>query len=424
MGRLVILMVFYWLMLIENGTDWLGVIFDIGNGLEIRFSLLIKVLMLFINLIIIFTINKKITILKHIFIFSVFLLCSTFYILWLNPKYFIGALSANLHIQLVLNVILFIYLNSNTEIQIQKFYNGLRLFGLINAILVIISYIIPDLTGFFEAGIANSGVRRAFGIMGDEVSMFMTFFLYDALIFKKYYNFGFFFIAILFTGGIGAFFTSVILIFYYIFFVMKVGRKQLSFLSLFAFLTIITGFLVIGQLKEISVVKRIVNNFANPKEETGSLRLLSLTTAYDMVVEKPLLGYGYGAYGPSVYEKYEPIYKKLGKGWNFSNIRVILGSSFNPYIQMICETGVIGLFFFISLLLSFLSYCKKDLNTINDFINQFRKVSHGWLLIFFLSCISANWLLPASFLFLLVVTLVGLNLRLNSLYLVNSESKL
>ena len=419
MGRLGILLAFYWLQLLENGTDWFGVILDLGSGLEIRFSLLFKVLMLFVNLLIIFTINKKIIILKQVFIFSIFLLCSSFYILWLHPRFFIGALSANLHIQLVLNIILFIYLSANDEMKIQKFYNGLRLFGLVNAILVIISYLAPNLSGFFEAGIANSGVKRAFGIMGDEVSMLMTFFLYDALLFKKYFKFGLFFIAILFTGGIGAFITLVILILYYIIFVLKVGRKQLSLLGLFGFATIVAGFLIIGQLKELSVIKRIVNNFANPKEETGSLRLLSLTTAYDMIVEKPLLGYGYGAYGPAVDEKYEPIYKKLGQGWNFKNYRVILGSSFNPYLQMVCETGLIGLIFFIGLIRSFLSSCKKDIETDTDFIVQFRKVSYGWLLIFFITCISANWFLPASFLFLLVVTLVGLNIRINSLVNIN-----
>jgi hypothetical protein len=82
---------------------------------------------------------------------------------------------------------------------------------------------------------------------------------------------------------------------------------------------------------------------------------------------------------------------------------------------MICEAGVIGLFFFILLLRRLLKVCKRKVDTKNDFISNFKTVTYGWLLIFFLTCLTANWLLPISFLFLLVVTLVGLNLKLNSL---------
>lgn len=418
MGRLSILIIFYWVMLIENGTDWLGILFDFGNGLEIRYSLIIKVFFLFFNLMLFLVLHKKIIIINAVLIFCSFLLLSTLYVLFLYPKFFLGALSANLHIQLVFNIILFIYLSANNENQIRKFYNGLRLFGLINAILVIISYFAPDLTTFFEAGVANSGVKRAFGIMGDEVSLFLTFFFYDAIIFRKYYKSILFFVAILCTGGIGAFITLMILLGYYLIFVLKISRRNASLVSFFILFIIILSVFSIDKVQELSVVKRIENNIRNPKEETGNLRILSLTTAFEMISERPLLGYGYGSYSSVVFEKYEGVYKALGQGSNYKNVSVILGSSFNPYIQLICETGILGLFLYVGLLRKFLKYCKSGMKTESHFISHFKKVSFGWLLVFFITCITANWMLPASFLFLLVVTLAGLNLKLNFL---NSE---
>lgn len=415
MGKLYLLLLFYWVLLIENGTDWLGVFLDLGNGLEIRLTLLFKALFLFINLYIILIVSKKIIILRHVYYFMVFLLLSTCYTLIIHPSYFIGALSVNLHIQLLLNIILFIYLCTNTENQIKKFYEALRIFGLFNGVLVILSYFFPQLSTFFEAGIANSGVRRAFGIMGDEVSMVLTFFFYDSLVFKRYFIAAFYIGTILCTGGIGAFITLVALILYYLFFVIKISRKQYPIVALLFFALLIIGILAISQLQELSAIRRLVNNFDNPEEETGKLRILSLTTAYEMIIQRPFLGYGYGAYAPAVYDRYEPIYRALGQGWNFKSMIVILGSSFNPFVQMLCETGIFGLLLFINLLRRFRNTCKLHEFQNSKFLTSIRVVSFGWLTVFFVTCISANWFLPASYLLLIVVTLVGINLKLNSL---------
>jgi hypothetical protein len=405
--NLFFIILLFWILLIENGTNWLGVIFDFNNGFEIRFSLLLKILFLVFNFFTLF-IRQKIREIKYLFRFMIFLLCSTIYVGIIHPEYFLYALSVNLHIQLVLSLIIYIYWSKINLLEIKRFYQWLRFFGLFNALLVIISYTSPSLIANFEVGNSISGMTRAFGIMGDEVSIFLTFFIYDSLIFNKKIHSIIYTIALFCTGSIGSFFTFLVLIFSYLF----RSRKKLKKLNInFLFFTI---FLSCGALffssisSDLTVIKRIKENFYDTENESAGLRILSLSTAFEMVSERPIFGTGFGSYDLNVYKKYDYLENQYKESLK------IIGSSYNPYVQMICEAGFVGLFFLLYFLKSSLKVAKPNDRNLG-FIFFFKTTTHDWLLIIFFTYLSANWLLPSSFIFLLISTVIGINLRLTNL---------
>ena len=77
---------------------------------------------------------------------------------------------------------------------------------------------------------------------------------------------------------------------------------------------------------------------------------------------------------------------------------------------------MVFLFFLFSL---FRSTYIKDLED-QEWDYRVNKSSRVWLLIFLISTLSANWFLPSSFLFLLLVSLVGINYKLKELSLVET----
>lgn len=413
-GLLIIL--FYYLLLIENGTDLIPVLLDLGNGMEIRATLIMKVLFLLSAVIMWAIKRKKHGVPKPILVFSSFLLISTIYVYFTKPSFFMAALSVNLHIQLMLSMSVYLYFNLKNEKEIYSFTKTLNTFGLINAFLVIISFFFYETFDFFEAGIKNSETVRAFGLMGDEVSIFLTFFLFEAVVTKKYKHFLVYFIAILMTGGIGAFITTVALLMYYGVFILKK-----SFYTYYAIigLFIIMGlsiFLFKNQLRKIGVIKRVVNNIESPEKETGNLRIISMTTAIEMIKKRPILGTGYGSYASYVNEKYAPIFKKSGYGWKVPSAMVIIGSTFNPYLQILCEAGVIGLLFFLYFLIYIYKIIKKSKPfKYNDSLIRSKSIHLGWFIVFSTTVITANWFLPSSFLMLLIISIIGINLRINTL---------
>lgn len=416
MGRLSLLLFFYWLLLFENGPGFNILLIDLGNGMEIRLSLILKVIFLLINILILIQFRQKHRLPKYLFILGTFLLLSTTYVLCLNPSGFLAALSVNLHVLLMLNIFLFIRYNVFDLEEIRRFMQGLRIFALVNALLVIISYFFPDLLSVFESGISQTGVNRAFGIMGDEVSVFLTFFLYEAIVFKRPVQGLIYATAIVFTAGLGASFTALLLLIYHLIFVMKKTRFNLYLSAFIAIPLLVLSTIFIMTNQESGLVKRISSTLSNTGGESAGLRLLSFSVASEMIMEKPVLGYGFGNYRNSVIQKYEPKFLEADRlGFFRGSARVIMTSSFNPYLQMIAEAGLIGLLVFIWFLVQLYQSTKLTKSEKNKNIYLLNRSSRAWLLIFLLSTLSANWFLPSSFLFLLVVSLVGINHKLKEL---------
>ena len=128
-----------------------------------------------------------------------------------------------------------------------------------------------------------------------------------------------------------------------------------------------------------------------------------------MIREKPLLGYGYGNYKNVIRDRYKPIFDKIGLTYRFESSMVILGSSFNPFLQILAESGFLGLVAFILLLIYFVKIAINYYQSLKDRKADLRYgvLIFYWILFFFLTAVSANWMLPTSYLFLLLVSLIG-----------------
>lgn len=416
MKWLFLLLFYFWVLLFENILGDKAIIITVLNGLEIRVSLVLKFIFFFFNVFNFYKIFKNIYEFRFFVFFLLFLAFSTCYSLVINPNYFISSFTQYIHIFLNFNIILFVYFNLKTIKIGIAFFKGVLYFAYFNAFAVIISFFFPTFLSVFETGISESGVTRAFGFMGDEVSMFLTFFMYKALQEGKKYQFLFFLTAILCTGSIGAFITTLFLFLY--FFYVKSKRSK-SFKIKFILSVIMFFFTLIifsGQLTNLSVVKRINENFSGVGGTAGELRSLSLSNGFEMFLQRPLLGVGYGAYNKNVMQNYQGVYDSSGNILSDSTANNILGSTYNPYLQIACESGIIGLLFFIYMLVYILRLTNIKLDSTLFAVQNFKKASYGWLLIFFITCQSANWFLPVSFLMLLIMTLVGVNLKLNFLY--------
>jgi O-antigen ligase len=414
MKYLSLVLLFLWLLLLENAMAERAILFTLSKGLEIRMTLLLKILFLFLNL---SSVTNKIDKngFQFIAIFIAFLFFSTLYTLKTTPQYFLGSLAQFVHIFLNFNILIFVYLNSNSEKSIIYFVRGLSAFANFNACLVIISYYFPNLLSSFEARTSEDGITRSFGLMGDEISMFLTFFFYKAIVESKKYNVLLLFSAIVCTGGIGAIFTTFVLIIY---FISKnfLGKKALLIQTgLFIVFSSILLMIFKSEFQNLSIISRINQNLSG--QGSWQLRIMSFVNGIEMFKQSPMLGVGYGSYLNNVVLNYNGIIDSNGNVMSESTARVILGSTFNPFLQMACESGLIGLFFFIFLLVKFIRVFDIELNTGHSGnIIRFRAASKGWVFVFIITCISANWFLPASFLFLLVLILIGLNLRINNSY--------
>lgn len=415
MGKLILLILFYWVLLLENGDQFLGTLVDLGSGLEIRLSLLFKLLFLVLNFLILIHFRKEHSIPIYFLWFSGFLMLSTAYAGFIAPSGFLQALSVNLHIQMMLNIILFIKFNKTDADQLSNFLTFLRIFALINAILVILSAIFPDFA-LFNSMVSKTGIQRAFGIMGDEVSVFLTFFLYEAIVSKKWISTSIYSVALLLTVGIGAIFTFLILMISHLIFITPKTRLNAFLLMGSILLLAPLIYFSYNKLSETPVFQRISNISKASDQESTALRMLSLQVAWEMIREKPVLGYGYGNYAGAVREKYRPKFVEIGREQFFDgSAAVILASSFNPYIQMVAESGMIGLVLFILFLVSLYRTTKIPGLDENSPFYRFYKASRMWLLIFLITTLSANWFLPVSFLFLLVVTLTGVLFKIKEL---------
>ena len=386
----------------------MSVLLSLGGGLEIRLSLLFKIFFLFSNVIYLLKNKLELGLFKPVLGFCFFLLLSTFTVFFYNPAYLISSMSVNVHVLLMFNIILYIDLYGRSEEQLTTFIRGIRFFGLVNAILVIISYLMPNSLSIFEAGNVEGGIRRAFGIMGDEVSILIVFFLFDCLVFRNFSKAIIFAVALLCTGSIGATITAVFLISFYYFSKLRLNKKSIliGITILGGFISII-GFVGIGNIN-VGVVKRINSNISNSSEGTGNLRLASALTALEMIREKPLLGYGYGNYKNVIRDRYKPIFDKIGLTYRFESSMVILGSSFNPFLQILAESGFLGLVAFILLLIYFVKIAINYYQSLKDRKADLRYgvLIFYWILFFFLTAVSANWMLPTSYLFLLLVSLL------------------
>jgi O-antigen ligase len=195
----------------------------------------------------------------------------------------------------------------------------------------------------------------------------------------------------------------------------KITYEYIKLLGISSMTFVLLVFSFYQQINNIGILKRISNSIHSPKKENGSLRILSMTTAYDMISSRPLLGCGYGNYSSMVYDKYVPLLKKTGNEYRIQSTMVILGSTFNPYLQILAESGIIGLVIYLWFLRRLYYVAKYAIQQKCSEFRLYIECISGWLLVFFLSCLSANWFLPASFNLLLIFSLIGICLAIKKI---------
>ena len=127
-------------------------------------------------------------------------------------------------------------------------------------------------------------------------------------------------------------------------------------------------------------------------------RINSFTVGLNIFLDNLWFGLGFGFYGNYIRDTFSNLGYEVG----------IISSTYNQYLQMLCELGITGFLFFISFIYKSVNQLKKKLK-FNFNSNLF--IAYIWLFSFFITMQSGNWFLPGSFLFLLVVCLIAVNLK-------------
>ena len=139
-------------------------------------------------------------------------------------------------------------------------------------------------------------------------------------------------------------------------------------------------------------------NIDSPESNSAGLRLLSLTTGLEIFLDNFWFGLGFGFYGAYI----KDIFSYLGTEV------IIISSTYNQYLQILCELGIIGFLFFISFIFKSMKQLKRKLK-FNFNSNLF--IAYIYLFVFFITMQSGVWFIPSSFVFLLIVCIMGVNLK-------------
>lgn len=396
--HLLIVIIFFWSVLLENAFSF-GVLFQLGSSFEVKISTLFRIYFIF-NLVHYIVLGNKIKSLKPVVFLTVTIFISNIVGGFIAPKYFINSISITFQVLSVLSIIPYIYLSKSTIINLQAFTLQLRFLGLFNALMIIISFFYPNLLIAFESNVNLNGINRSFGIMGDEVALFITYFIIDALHFRKWTLFTINLIALLLTGSIGAtvtFFTCLVI---YLFLSNKFRLASLPRTILLTMFFSLFIFYNTTSLSELAVVRRIQNNIVNADENSVNLRLISMQTGVNVFRNFPLLGTGFGYYQFHVTSEY------LG-----NQNEVVISNTFNQYLQILCEMGIVGLLIYFYFIYKILQRLKKYKYLPSEsFAYGCGMIAYTWLLALFLTVLSGVWVLPSSFILFLVVSLIGVNL--------------
>lgn len=155
-------------------------------------------------------------------------------------------------------------------------------------------------------------------------------------------------IALLLTGKRGPLLFSVmaILVIYYFFEARKPKGRFLKILGIICLgiIAILIASIWIPQL--LNVVNRFVSESDSGDVSAGRGPLFQL--AWDLFLKKPIFGYGWGNYPYQYYEE-------LGRHMTVYQYR----NAHNIYLQLLCETGIVGFTVFVTFFISQVWACMK-----------------------------------------------------------------
>ena len=390
--RFFLIIILFWLILLENAFSF-GVLFSLGNGLEFKFSLIIRSIVLISCLDLFFKgkmLKKELRPVTYLIIIMILFLI---YGYLLFPQYVIRSLSVTIQTISILLIIPFLFHENSKRDGCPIFFKQLRIFALFNAACVICSYFFPNAIEAFESSSLSSDVGRSFGIMGDEIAIFLTFFILDSIHNKFWKSFVVFTLALLLTGSIGASFTFACSLIFYMYKSNYISIKNVVYIIFFLIASMIIGYFYFDDILQLSLFKRIDENLFHDNGNSANLRLLSYETGLEILKEYPFFGVGFGVYGAVIADSY---------GYLSQSEIIIMSATYNQYLQVLCEMWVIGFLLFMNFIINSLKTVKDKDNTYNN------RVIYSWLFMFFVTIQSANWFLPSSFVYLLLISLIAI----------------
>jgi len=422
MKSLIWVIFFMWSIILDK---FIGNIANFGGGMELRLSLILKIIIAFLTILKFLNNPRKFKMPIPYLVFALYLFFSTLSLIFVKPIFFKHAFFVCLHIQLMLMIYLYIVNIEIEERDLHKFMWHLNFFAIFNSFFVIIGWFIPQGSLSFLIDIEASQFNRSFGIMGDMYSSFILFFIYYSFIFKKHILFLIYLFSLLCTGGIAATISCLFLFLFHLLFMSNVGivkALKRTFLIILLFSPVIA--LNINKIKQVTVVKRILSNVESENKVegqearnevnngggTGKLRVISFANAFSFIKKRPFFGVGYGSYRKYVEEKFKPLFITSGMIWRFPSAIVILGSAFNDILQITCESGLVGSILYLFFVIYNVYNVKKlSTGTNSFFLKTLTNVFRTWLIVFLLTFLTGTMFLPLSIILLFVLILFGIS---------------
>ena len=343
-------------------------------------------------------------------IFWLYIIFSTLISFVLSPD--IASKVVTVNLQLFLVYLLFIDFKSVRidTVGLKKVINGLVYFAIINTLLVYYTFLFGQFRLLGE--VTDQGdIMRAFGLMGDQLPWFLSFFALYSLYSKKTSLFIFFSTGILMGASLG---PTIVLSVSSLIYVIKEKRLKRSFylkagfsMGLFIILLLFSP----GLFNKIGILQRYNQGDFAGKEATTTTghRLNAISTGIGNIAEKPFLGYQ--NYSLAMVQKYDNTLLISEKG-DLS----FLASPNNQLLALICDYGFIGLILFVFFIYGLLKIVKKKCIALPNYLDVFKKSAYVWLMVFLLFNQSATWVLPGSFLWVLVCLIIAINYKINQIY--------
>lgn len=341
--------------------------------------------------------------------FWLFIFFSTLSSLYLSPEIAKGVFTVNFQLFLVYLLFIDFKILRINQFGIKKVINGLVYFAIVNTLLLYYTFFFGKIGLLGEVSI-TSDYTRAFGIMGDQLPWFLSFFAINALYSKKKLLFLFFAIGILMGASIGASIILFISIFFY--FIKEMERKPVFYLRTGLVIIFIIGFVSFSPniYNKIGIFQRFSNSEFTLKENNSTVhRLNAFSTAIENIPNKPL--FGFQNYALVMFNKYDKLLSDYEKG-----DLTFLTTPNNQFLAIICDYGIIGLILFVYFIYSLLKIVRLECSKVPPNLNYFKKASYMWLVIFVLFNQSATWFLPGSFLWILICLIIAINYKINQLY--------
>jgi len=166
-------------------------------------------------------------------------------------------------------------------------------------------------------------------------------------------------LALIFTksaSGYLAFFIIMIVSLVYIFIFFKPKRYK-KIITITSFVTIISSFFIILSFYP-SIPKNLLDLFWY--KETNQIRLIVWKGTAKLISSKPILGYGLETF-PYTFLSFRPTEFNRTSEWNF-----LMNKPHNEYLEILSETGIVGLIIYAIWTLGIFSWVYKNRNKIKN----------------------------------------------------------